>query len=557
MYSSKQTILETVALLKAHDVKCLVISPGSRNAPLIQSFISDPFFTCYSVLDERSASYVAIGLIHQLRKPIALCCTSGSAVLNYGPAIAEACYQHLPLVILSADRTPAWINQLDGQTIPQTDLFPSLLKKTVQLPEVVDAETRWHCNRLINEALLVCRQNGGGPVQLNIPIAEPLFDFGVKDLPHVRKITQSPSTEAYFTESMASTWHTSKKRLIVVGQLPNQPELERVLESLVLDTDCVVLCEHLSNLDSDCFIRNFDALLGFSDEHTRAQLLPDLLITLGGHLVSKLLRKWLRSNPSFTHWHISPDNTMPDTFQGLSDRIEGEPSAFLHQLNVSVKKETETAFSSMWKRFSSAIPVPSTHLPFSDVVATGLFLDRLPRESTLFVANSSPVRNIHLFHKPSIDKIVCNRGTNGIEGSVSTAIGLSLSTDKPAFALMGDLSFFHDLSGLWSTYGLSNLRILLINNGGGGIFHQLEGLDLSPSLEAYVAANHNRSAEKWVESAGLIYLKATNLTELNEQLTVFMRSNSESGIVLEVMTTPENNKKAMQLYQNGIKQALS
>lgn len=555
MYSSKQTILETVALLKAHGIKHLVISPGSRNAPLIQSFIVDPFFHCYSVVDERSASFMAIGMIQQLGKPVALCCTSGTAVLNYGPAIAEAHYQHLPLIVLSADRSPAWIDQLDGQTIPQSNVFPDFFHASVTLPEINTTESHWHCNRLINEALMACTHDGGGPVHLNIPISEPLFDFSVRTLPEVRVIHRSTTVNACLEPSMQARWQAAQKRLIVVGQLPVSNALNGLLDTLVQESTCVVLCEHLSNLASDRFIRDFDTILGTSDEGMRAELVPDLLITLGGHVVSKQLKKWLRSYTSIEHWHIAPDNGVADTYQSLREVLVGDPTEILRQLPSGNDAQPAEAYLKQWEHHSAQIPAPSAELPFSDLSVTGCLLKRLPQDASLFVANSSPVRNIQLYPRPKVEKIVCNRGTNGIEGTLSTAIGLALEQDKPTVALMGDLSFFHDLSGLWNPFFPANLRVMVINNGGGGIFHQLEGLTLSLELEAYMAANHQCSVEKWVEAAGLTYLRAATVEELNEHLTTFFRNDIPTGVVLEVITSSERNTQAMKRHQSDIKQA--
>ena len=555
MYSSKQTILETVALLKAHGIKNLVISPGSRNAPLIQSFIIDPFFHCYSVVDERSASYMAIGMIHQLGEPVALCCTSGTAVLNYGPAIAEAHYQHLPLIVLSADRSQAWIDQLDGQTIPQSNVFPDFFHASVTLPEINTSESHWHCNRMINEALMACTQQGGGPVHLNIPISEPLFDFSVPSLPDVRVIHRSTTVNTSLDASLQARWQAAQKRLIVVGQLPVNHALDELLDTLVRQKYCVVLCEHLSNLASDRFIRNFDTIVGTSDEGMRAELVPDILITLGGHVVSKQLKKWLRSNTTIEHWHISSDCSVADTYQSLREVLVGDPTEVLRQLLSGGDAQPAEAYLNQWEHQSARIPTPSADMPFSDLFVTGTMLNQLPQNASLFVANSSPVRNIQLYPRPRVEKIVCNRGTNGIEGSISTAIGLSLLNEQLTVAVMGDLSFFHDLSGLWNPYFPANLRVMVINNGGGGIFHQLEGLTLSAELEAYMAANHNRSVKKWVEAAQLTYLKATTQDELDEHLSTLFRTNLPTGVVLEVMTSSEQNTQAMKRHQSDIKQA--
>ena len=177
MYSNKKNVLQLAALLREYGIDHVVVSPGSRIAPLTQTFSQHPAFKCFTVVDERSAAFFALGLIQKINRPVAVCCTSGTALLNFGSAVAEAFYQQLPLLVISADRPAAWIGQMDGQTLPQPGIFNTLVKKSVQLPEPVTEEDEWYCNRLINEALLELNHYGKGPVQINVPLSEPLFEF--------------------------------------------------------------------------------------------------------------------------------------------------------------------------------------------------------------------------------------------------------------------------------------------------------------------------------------------------------------------------------------------
>jgi len=550
MFSTKKNVLQTVALLKAHDIDHIVISPGSRNAPLIHCFSQDPFFKCFSIVDERSAGYFAIGMMDKLQRPVALCCTSGTALLNYAPAVAESFYRELPLVVLSADRSQAWIGQMDGQTIPQQGVFGSMVRKSVHLPEINSEEDLWHCNRLINEALMECNRRGAGPVHINVPISEPLFDFTELTLPAVRKIQVFSEKKLGDLCKFSSVWNDSCKRMIIIGQMPHNEELIELLEILVLKLDCVVLCEHLSNAASPNFIGNFDALIYALPEDEVENFAPDLLITLGGHLVSKHLKKFIRSHPPKSHWHISPSDGCVDTYQCLTDLIDAEPVSFFSELEI--KDGNHKNFVRTWQKASSSIPIPKD-LPFSDSTVVGSFLRKLPEYSTLFVGNSSSVRNIQLYPLPLGTEVFCNRGTNGIEGSISTASGYATLHDGLTFLLVGDLSFFYDLNGLWNKYIGGNLRIILINNGGGGIFQLLPGLDKSEALEPFVAARHNSSAEKWVEAAGFHYLKAENETDLKKQLPEFVTAQSEKVIVLEVFTSTEINQATFKLYNQQLK----
>lgn len=550
MFSTKKNVLQTVALLKAHGIDHIVASPGSRNAPLIHCFNQDSFFKCFSIVDERSAGYFAIGLIDKLQRPVALCCTSGTALLNYSPAVAEAFYQELPLVIISADRSPAWIGQMDGQTLPQQEALGSMVRKSVQIPEIHTNEDMWHCNRLINEALMECTRRNG-PVHINVPISEPLFDFTEEALPPVRKIHTCAGKMLADPDSFSSRWNDSGKRMILLGQMPRNEELTELLEVLALRLDGIVLCEHLSNAVSPNFIGNFDALIHTLSESDLEALTPDLLITIGGHIVSKRVKEFLRSHQPKNHWHISPSGNCVDSFQCLTDLIETDPVFFFRELNTKDTKEKN--FVRAWKKASSSIFSPVKNGSFSDIAVVGSFLHKLPEKSSLFVGNSSSVRNIQLYKLPADTNVFCNRGTNGIEGSISTASGYASLHSGLTFLMVGDLSFFYDLNGLWNKYISGNLRILLINNGGGGIFHLLPGLDKSEALEQYITAQHNTSAEAWVHAAGFHYQKAENAADLEKNLPAFIADNSDKAIVLEVFTTPEINKSAFKSYYHQLK----
>jgi 2-succinyl-5-enolpyruvyl-6-hydroxy-3-cyclohexene-1-carboxylate synthase len=555
MYSSKKNVLETVSLLKAYGISQIVLSPGSRNAPFIQSFASDSFFKCHAVVDERSAGFFAIGLINKTNAPVALCCTSGTALLNYGPAVAEAFYQELPLVVLSADRSPAWIGQLDGQTLPQPAVFGSLVRKSVHLPEMNNVEEAWHANRLINEALSACTTRGCGPVHINIPLSEPLFHFTTETLPEVRRYQVFSSEKITNMEDFRSSWYRAKRRMIVVGQRPASEEhdLSALLEKLQSEGSAVVFCEHLSQIESPSSIGNFDAIITSETPDILSKQAPDLLLTMGGHLVSKQLKQWLRTIAPTQHWHLSLTDEKPDTYQHVTHFVQSAPEVFLPELLKTEPLTTDNNWVGSWKSRSEALPVPDRKLPFSDMTVTGSFMQSLPAHSVLFAANSSAVRNIQLFERPIGSKVFCNRGTNGIEGTLSTACGYASISSEPVFVETGDLSFFYDLNILTGKPFPANLRILLLNNGGGGIFHLLTGLNEVESLNQYVSAGHEIIAAPWVKAAGLRYLSADSFEQLDQALTSFINKEGEHAMVLEVFTNMENNKVAFQTYYQQLK----
>lgn len=553
MFSVKKNVLQTVAILKAYGIRHVVMSPGSRNAPLMQTFSQDSSFDCHVIVDERNAAFYALGIIQCTRKPVVICCTSGTALLNYAPAVAEAYYQQLPLIVVSADRSQEWIGQMDGQTLPQAGAFGSLVKKSVNLPEIETEQDTWFCNRLINETLIACVADAPGPAHINVPISEPLFDYSVEELPGVRRINFASTEKSIDITPFSDKWNHLPKRMIIVGQLPKSPGLVEVLEKLVKRNDCVVLVEHLSNCISPSFISNFDALLYAIPEEKKTDFVPDLVITVGGHIVSKRLKQFLRGNKPVNHCHITPSGEVVDLFQSLTDLVETDNERFLNDLYNTISADEQKPYSSLWKEASEKITEPSSETPFSDIRATGDFLKRLPENSVLHLANSSAVRNAQLYSLDKSVNVFCNRGTNGIESSLPSAIGFASVYEGITYLVIGDLSFFYGLNSLWNISHIKNLRILLVNNGGGGIFHLLPGLNKAPSLKQYVAATHNTGAGEWVRASGMQYLSATSGEELSKAFETFMNETIQESMVLEVITDMEISKAVFKDYYHKLK----
>lgn len=554
MFSAKKSILQTAALLKSYQVKHIIVSPGSRNAPLMQTFSQEPFFECHVVVDERNAAFYALGIIQALRQPVAICCTSGSALLNYAPAVSEAYYQQLPLIVISADRSPEWIGQMDGQTLPQEGAFGSMVKKTVNLPEVKNDTDEWYCNRLINEALMACTQKANGPVQINIPLAEPLFDYSEQALPDARRIYATATTTSVDIKQFASKWEQLSKRLIIVGQSFYSPQLCSVLEKLAKDHNCVILTEHLSNCQSSSFISNFDAVLYSIEDAEKSNYSPDLLITIGGHIVSKRVKHFLRQYKPKEHWLLTKSGEVADLFQSLTDLVETDEISFLTGLLENVSTESGNTFPKLWKDESNKVAKPAASTQFSDIEATRMFLSAMPENSILHLANSSAVRNAQLFSLPDATNVYCNRGVNGIESTLPTTVGFAaVHKEEPVYLIIGDLSFFYGLNALWNISHIKNLRILLINNNGGGIFHVLPGLNKSASLNEFVAAEHHTNAKAWTEASGIKYLSASDTDEMKVQLAEFTNKKMEQSILLEVRVDMAICKRTLQEYYHNLK----
>lgn len=553
MYTDKKSILQLVALLKAHGIRKVVLCPGSRNIPIVQTLANIPDFTCYPMTDERSAGFFALGLALHGGTPAAVCCTSGTALLNLHPAVAEAFYQQVPLVVISADRPAAWIGQMDGQTLPQPGVFGSLVKKSVDLPEVDSEESEWYCNRLINEALLELNHHGKGPVHINVPISEPFFKLPVTELPEVRVITRYQGLSVYDKDyqPLIDRLNRYQRRMAVVGQM-NLIYLFDKRYTKMLYKHFAWFTENISNQTVPGVpIRNIEPLLCSMNFETQQKMRPELLITYGGHVISKRLKKFLRRHPPVEHWHIAPDGEVVDLYGSLTTVIEMDPFEFLEKIAPMMENRTPE-YPRQWEALSKAIP--QAQFDYSEMSAIGAVIRNLPAPCSLHLANSSVVRYAQLFDIPANVEILSNRGTNGIEGSLSTALGYATASDKLNYLFIGDLSFFYDMNALWnSNYG-ANIRILLLNNEGGEIFHALPGLELHENARRFVTATHCTTAKAWAEDRGFEYLSARNSEELNTAVTVFTQASvTNRPMLLEVFTDKNLDIEMLKEYYHNLK----
>lgn len=551
MYSDKKNVLELVALLKAHGITNIVLSPGSRNSPLIHSFATDGDFTCYSVVDERSAGFFTLGIIQETGKPAAVCCTSGTATLNIAPAVAEAYYQELPLLVISADRPLEWIDQMEGQTIPQTSLFGKMVHCSVQLPIVDNNEEKWYCNRLINDAILSLDDGVRGPAHINIPLSEPLFNFSTEELPKARVIKRSTvSYNISEKDRFAERFIKHSKKMILVGQLPPENDISDLLKSISKKHNVVVLSDHLSNISIDDNPR-YDLAIRTSSETELKELAPDLLITIGGHTVSKKIKHFLRTFGVREHWHISKSGDIVDTYQQLTDIIKSDNEtllSYINELSPSQNKAQNKAesYKELWSKKRALLTAPKAQ--YSDLYSVGILLSSLPENASLHFANSHSVYLSQLYNIPKSVRCFSNRGTNGIEGSVSTAVGYAAAGDGLTVLLIGDLSFFYDMNGIWNRHISPNLRIMINNNGGGGIFDTLPGLNNSTALNEFITAEHSTSAKNWTKQQGFIYLTANNEDDLKKHLPTFLSNEITAPVVLEVFTSIDTNSKEIKSF---------
>lgn len=559
MYSNKENVNILTSLLLEYGVSDAVVCPGSRNAPIVHNLSVCEAIRCRPVTDERSAAFYALGLAIATRRPTVVCVTSGSALLNVMPAVAEAAYQHVPLVVISADRPQQWIDQLDGQTIPQSDALGRFVRKAVQLPEPHNDEERWLCRRLVNEAmhLATCRQ--GAPVHINVPISEPLFEFSTEQLPQLSRfnnIKRAAINDA--SMDMPDAFHDATRPMIVIGQLAHGTISHETIRSL--SEKYVVMSEPLSN--PSYMTIHFDEAIRYivsdnssinDDEDDKTAYYPDYVIYVGDTLVSKPARRFLR-NAKAPSCLITPDAAdIHDPLMTLTDIVECDSdsiNALLASLCDAPDTDERCRFHDRWQSFLDACAAHAdAYAPEYSQMATVKYFEEqladLDIDICVHYANSSAVRLACIYAQ---HYVWCNRGVNGIEGSLSTAAGFSLATHDMTVCVIGDLSFFYDQNALWNSNVRGNLRIILLNNRGGGIFRQLPGLSDSPAADDLVMASHENTAQGICTQNDIGYMSAKNMDEMQIGIVTLLTRESERPMLLEVFTDSNDDVKALEKY---------
>lgn len=568
-----------VALCKLHQIRQIVISPGSRNAPLINGFAGDPYFECFSIVDERSAGFFALGLSQQSGQPTALVCTSGSAVLNYYPAVAEAYYSRIPLVVLTADRPPYKVDIGDGQTIWQEgvygkhigyagNLLQDLTHATgkIRWPEgqqaparnlltTQQAQRQASNEKTIGEAIRTARAQCL-PVHLNIPLEEPLY--GVQQAPPVAVAApDQPATspEAAVPEALVAEWQQAGRKMVLVGSMAPGAMPTGLLDRLAADPSVLVFTETTSNLHHPYFFPSIDSLIAPLERGTDGDagfeaLRSDLLLTFGGMVVSKKIKQFLRRFQPKAHWHVDPHRAY-DTYFCLHRHIRQAPATFLAGLldtrDAQKKSDYRPRWEAVWNRCKQRRSAYLGQIPFSDFTAFHRVLEAIPKAWQVHLANSSTVRYAQLFDMQPSNPVYCNRGTSGIEGSTSTAVGAAWQHESPTLLVSGDLGFMYDANGLWNRYLRPDFRIVVIHNQGGGIFRILPGHEEGPTFETFFETVHAHSLEPLCELHGLDYRCIDSEKGLQEALSGFF-GPSDRPALLEVRTPRERNNKILLDY---------
>lgn len=561
MSHPRQGIKDIPNICSQHGVKQVVITPGSRNAPLIISFNQEKNLTCLSITDERSAGYFALGIAQVLGNPVGLVCTSGTAALNFGPAIAEACYQNLPLIVFTADRPLELIDQSDGQTIRQSEVFKNHVKQSYNFPVETSSEADLSfSHRMISEAIEIAMQNPRGPVHINVPIREPLYTK-LPELSNNIRIIKTASSQIDISDAtfelLFSRWQNYRKKMIIAGFGTPDERLNNALSEITKDDSVVIVAENISNLCNDRFICSPERFFASIAEDKKTIYKPDLLITFGNSVVSKRLKQYLRTFKPDEHWSIVPWNDYTDTFQRLTMNIPIYPVYFFEKiLAKNASANTLTDYAELYhKKEQEIVQHHADFLSsalFSDIKVFEQVLSAIPPGYNLHLANSTPVRYAQLFETRSDLGYYSNRGTSGIDGCLSTAAGSVYASEKPTTIIAGDLAFIYDSNALWNNYLSENFRIIVLNNGGGNIFTLIETSSEITTISDFFETPHKVNLNHLSAAFGIKHYFCDNPEDMKKQLDVFFTSPGPS--VLEIKTDGKTNTKVYKDYFRKLKQ---
>ena len=558
--SAKKGIRQIVETLAALGLQEVVLCPGSRSAPLVISFNRHPQFRCTSIRDERSAAFFAMGMAIELKRPVAVVSTSGSAALNFAPAISEAYYQRIPLIVITADRLKEWTDQGDGQTINQTGIYRNYIRKSYELRGDADHDDDfWYNNRCLNEGWNKATITDKGPVHFNIPLSEPLYHTaGLPAMP--QRVFSEVAIERNLTRDALShlkeIFSVSHKVMILIGQHQKDIELQQVLSKMASLDNVVVLTESTANMHDKQFVANIDRCITTLEDDDAKPYMPDLLITIGGAIVSKRIKAVLRNYMPKYHWNISLHHDFIDTYQCLTTAIPMLPVSFFRQFdrNLSIP---HSEYRQLWQdRQHNSEKLHQQfceQCSYSDFAVFNRIFKHLPGDVSVHIANSSPIRYAQLFDYSHVAETWCNRGTSGIDGCTSTAMGSAfVAQDKRFLMITGDVAFNYDINAFWNDYKIENLNIVVINNGGGGIFRIISGPDTIEEMEPYFETTMDTDARLVAERHGWHYLKAFNQESLAETLKTLFLPEAKKYIV-EIFTEPKTNPDVLKQYWDFLK----
>ncbi len=541
--TSKVGCRTLLSLLTAHGVRECVVCPGSRNAPLIVAAVRQAQLHVHVVIDERAAAFVALGIAQSTQKPVALICTSGTAVLNFAPAVAEAYYQQLPIIVVSADRPTEWIDQDDSQTLRQFGILANITKRSYNLiAEPHSATQKWWINREINDAMILATTAPCGPVHINMSIDAPIGTIEDVDPAekhrHIECIMPRPSLTTSESRWLATDLASPRKVMIIAGFGAPNHKIDSALTRLAKCSNVVVLTESIANIHAQGVVERIDTTLSAMSREERLALSPDIVITFGGALVSRMIKEFLRSAPSSTeHWQVGRKDTTVDCFQHLTRRIAVDPDEFLSQLaTVMNRSKGQSAYSRQWAEiYERALQTHELFIDqqcWCDLTAMSTIFSLIPRQWNIQLSNGTPIRYAQLMAKSVPHRTInCNRGVSGIDGCTSTAVGASTASSGTTLLISGDTSFQYDLGALALEQMSPRMKMIVMCNGGGAIFHFIDATRSLPETSSHISPSVNLPLPQLCDGFGISYHQAGNLRELESSFKRFAAVNDRPALL--------------------------
>ena len=524
-----QHIAELGPVLEGLGIRHVILAPGSRNAPLMQLFTSGNRFSCHSIVDERSAGYVALGMARQLGLPVAVVTTSGTAVLNLSPAVAEAYQQCIPLVVLTADRPREILTQFNNQVTDQRAPYFNHSKGFFEFPvQVRDLSSLEQDIRTVEQLVSEALREPAGPVHVNLPLAEPLY-VPLPESALSGVTVNTPSEELPVPEVLPAVGPGEKKILVLAGMGPGERKVQGALELLLAHRQAAVVAENISNLNAPSFVSNPELVLAGATEEERRALAPDLILAFGLQVVSKRLRLFAESCSDADLRSLETGTDPVELFRELAGI-----------------RPCENRYLTLWKgiegREQARVQSFLREAPFGNLTALAKILEVLPGGTVVHLGNSATIRYSQLLPVNPDLSYFSNRGISGIDGSLSTAVGSAMVSDQQHLLIMGDLSFVYDSNGLWNKDFPENLKVVVMNDGGGGIFRLLDGPDRMDFFEEFSVTRHPVSLELLAGAFGRRFVRASGMEELENQLHALCDPDNRLCI-LEVDTTGSENSR--------------
>lgn len=537
-YTDERNVQILIALMKEHGIKRVVASPGSTNVTFVASIQQDSFFEIYSCVDERSAAYIACGMAAETCEPVALSCTGATASRNYFPALTEAFYRKLPILVITSTQEEAKIGHMIPQVLDRTQQPKDTVKMSAHLQAIKDDLDEWDVIVKANAAILELHHHGLGPVHVNLTTRYSK-NFTVKELKPVHKI------ERFCLQDEFPDLPKCRLAIYVGSHLRWTERLTFAVDKFCASHDAVVFCDPTANYHGKYRIyQELRKCQPVVDELAKV----DLLIHIGD--MSDMC------NIVTTHnvWRVSEDGLIADRYQKLTKVFEMPECLFFEHYasdNIGNAQHYLEQFEKSYNNLSSSLP----ELPFSHIWIASQLSSKLPKNSTIHLGILSPLRSWGYFKLPSSVEAYCNQGGFGIDGNMSSMVGASLvNPEKIFFAAVGDLSFFYDMNILGNRHIKSNVRILLVNNALGAEFHLFKQLNSTyvNDIERYISAGGHFAQKSpnlvrhYAIDLGFEYLTASTKEEFLSVCERFVTSKlTDKPMIFEVFTNVEDENQAL------------